>query len=150
MHQTQQSRGQGAEFDQSVRPDLGGVLYVLYDGMNGLSKIGCTRRDGGRQRAIMGAHGSVLINVVNARVLDRRSAETQCHRHFKDWRTNGEWFKADLVDIITYIGMEVDWEEISYESPARMMLYHMACKRGDVKAAKHTLVCAIPDWPQTS
>lgn len=149
MHHAQQLLSQAAGPELIIPPERGGVLYVLHDGMNGLTKIGCTRGDGGRQRAIMGSHGSVLINVVNATVADRRGAESQCHRHFKDSRTNGEWFKADLTDIITYIGTQVDWDEISYESQARMMRYLMACKLGDVKAAKNALVCTIPQWPGT-
>lgn len=115
---------------------LGGYLYVLYDGITKMSKIGCTRDSGKRQRAIMGGHGSVLINVVNAEVADRRSAEAQCHKHFKDYRTNGEWFNADLKDIIEYIHMEVAWESIEFENMGRMTQYIVACRNGDLRAAK--------------
>ena len=127
--------------------DLAGYLYILHDGMTGLTKIGCTRAGtGARQRAIIGAHGSALVNVVNAKVANRRAAELQCHAFFATSRTNGEWFNADLGDIITYVGAEVDWHEISFESQARMTRYMMACRAGDVKAAKLALTCKIPSW----
>lgn len=41
-----------------------GVLYVLHDGVTGLSKIGCTAGEGRRQRSQTASHGMVLVMAV--------------------------------------------------------------------------------------
>lgn len=125
---------------------LEGYLYVLYDGVSKLSKIGCTRNNGRRQRAIMGAHGSVLANILNAKVADCRAAEAQCHKHFQEFRRNGEWFNVDLKTITEYVGQEIEWAEIDMEHVGRLAQYIAACELGDMKAAKHAL-CG-PNFPQ--
>lgn len=100
----------------SPRDRLSGYVYVLFDGMTGLSKIGHTKTAGHRQRAQMGGHGSALVNVVNAKMADCLAAEAKCHEHFAPYRTNGEWFSAKLEDIIQYVHAELDWLEIDYEN----------------------------------
>jgi hypothetical protein len=122
-----------------------GYIYVIHDGVSQLSKIGCTSSDGQRQRAIMGAHGSVLMHVLYAQVSDMRAAEAQCHRYFASTRQNGEWFAAELEDIIAFIGREVDWERMSMESMARMGSYLLACRKGDMTAARFALTG--PNFP---
>jgi len=122
-----------------ARPRLEGYLYLLHDGMTGLSKIGCTKTAGSRQKAIMGAHSNVLVNVLNAKVADYRAAETQCHRHFQAFRTNGEWFSAPLQSIIEYMHGQVDWLELDFESPGRVMNYLVFCRLGDMRRAKEVL-----------
>jgi hypothetical protein len=87
----------------------------------------------------MGAHGSILVNVVNAKVADRRAVEAQCHNRFRADRVNGEWFKTSLEEITTYIHAEVEWQEIDFENMARMAQYIVACQAGDLKQAKHAL-----------
>jgi hypothetical protein len=123
----------------TARPRLEGYLYLLHDGMTGLSKIGCTKTDGNRQKAIMGAHSNVLVNVLNAKVADYRAAETQCHRHFQAFRTNGEWFNVRLEDIIEYIHGKLEWLELDFESPGRVMNYLLFCRLGDMRRAKEVL-----------
>jgi hypothetical protein len=122
-----------------------GYIYVLFDGVTKQAKIGCTKNDGQRQRAIMGAHSNVLANVLNARVNDMFAAETQCHRHFAAFRKNGEWFDAELEDIINYIAQEVEWEALSLENMARMAQYIVACRLGDMEMAKFALTG--PNFP---
>lgn len=122
-----------------------GFLYVLHDGVLKLSKFGCTTDDGQRQRAITGAHGSVLMHVLSAQVNDMRAAEAQCHQYFSSSRRNGDWFEAEVEDIIAYVGREVDWERLSVESERRMGLYNLACGKGDMTAAQ--LALAGPNWP---
>lgn len=116
-----------------------GVIYVLHDGVTGLSKIGCTSGSGTRQRSQMASHGSVLVNLLNAKVGDMRAAEAQCHERFKSHRRNGEWFAAPIEEIMTYIATEIDWLEIEKENDARLIAYMIACSTGDMKAAKTAL-----------
>lgn len=122
-----------------------GYIYVIHDGVSKLSKIGCTASDGQRQRAIMGGHGSVLMHVLFAQVGDMRAAEAQCHKYFAASRRNGEWFDAELEDIIAYVGREVDWERMSMESLGRMGRYILACQKGDMTAARFALTG--PNFP---
>lgn len=122
-----------------------GYIYVLYDGVTKQAKIGCTKNEGQRQRAIMGAHSNVLANVLNAKVNDMFAAEKQCHQHFAASRKNGEWFSADLEDIINYIAREVDWEALSMENLARMTQYIVACRLGDMEMARFALTG--PNFP---
>jgi hypothetical protein len=129
-----------AERVPSPKDQLEGYVYVLFNGVTRLSKIGCTREKGARQRAIMGAHENVLVNALNVKVSDYRATEAKCHKHFQEFRTNGEWFSADVQDIINYIASEVDWLELDHENPARMTQYILACRQGDMKAAKRALV----------
>lgn len=122
-------------------PDrLTGYVYVLFDGMTGLSKIGHTKTTGRRQRAQMGGHGSALINVVNAKVADCLAAEAKCHKHFSQYRTNGEWFSAKLEDILQYVDAELDWLEIDYENQAKLEQYILHCQAGNRDAAKVVLM----------
>jgi hypothetical protein len=116
-----------------------GAIYVLHDGVTGLSKIGCTSGTGRRQRSQMASHGTVLVNLVNAKVADMRAAEAQCHEHFKEYRRNGEWFAAPIDKILRYIAGEIDWQEIDRENDARLVQYFAACRLGDMKAAKAAL-----------
>lgn len=119
----------------------GGYIYVLYDGQSKLCKIGCTkseRRD--RQRAIIGAHGGVLVNVLNAKVTDRRAAEAQCHKRFAANRTNGEWFEVELTEVVDYIHKEIEWSEIDFENLARMVQYIVGMQNGDLDLARSALV----------
>lgn len=122
-------------------PDrLTGYVYVLFDGMTGLSKIGHTKTEGHRQRAQMGGHGSVLVNAVNAKVPDCLAAEAKCHEYFVQYRTNGEWFSAKLEDILQYIHAELDWLEIDYENQARLVQYILHCQSGNREEAKAALM----------
>nr|WP_274609995.1 GIY-YIG nuclease family protein [Pseudomonas sp. TH39(2020)] len=122
-------------------PDrLTGYVYVLFDGMTGLSKIGHTKSTGHRQRAQMGGHGSALVNVVNAKVADCLAAETKCHEHFARYRTNGEWFSAKLEDIMQYVDAELDWLEIDYENEAKLEQYILHCQSGNREEAKAVLM----------
>ena len=116
-----------------------GAIYVLHDGVTGLSKIGCTSGAGQRQRSQMASHGTVLVNLLNATVADMRAAEAQCHEHFKAYRRNGEWFDAPITEILQYIAGEIEWQEIDRENDARLMQYFAACRLGDMKAAKAAL-----------
>jgi hypothetical protein len=122
-----------------------GAIYVLHDGVTGLSKIGCTSGTGRRQRSQMASHGTVLVNLLNATVVDMRAAEGQCHEHFKAHRRNGEWFDAPIMDILHYIAVEVEWQEIDRENDARLVQYFAACRLGDMRAAKAAL--AAPNHP---
>ncbi|WP_416425184.1 GIY-YIG nuclease family protein [Pseudomonas sp. App30] len=122
-------------------PDrLIGYVYVLFDGMTGLSKIGHTKGRGNRQRAQMGSHGSILANVVNAKVADCLAAEAKCHEHFAQCRTNGEWFSAKLEDIVQYVHTELDWLEIDYENQRTLGQYILHCQSGDRAEAKAVLM----------
>ena len=116
-----------------------GAIYVLHDGVTGLSKIGYTSGTGRRQRSQMASHGTVLVNLLNATVADMRAAEAQCHEHFKAHRRNGEWFDAPFTDILHYIAVEIEWQEIDRENDARLVQYFAACRLGDMKAAKAAL-----------
>jgi len=81
-----------------------GFVYLLYDESSKLTKIGCTTKEGGtRQKAIMGAHPTVLVNVMTHQVDDCFLAESQCHKHFSNHRKNGEWFDAPIEDIKNYL-----------------------------------------------
>lgn len=122
-----------------------GAIYVLHDGVTGLSKIGCTRSAGRRQRSQMASHGHVLVNLLNATVADMRAAEAQCHEHFKAHRRNGEWFDAPIMDILHYIAVEIEWQEIDRENDARLVQYFAAYRLGDMKAAKAALTA--PNHP---
>ncbi|VVM45553.1 hypothetical protein PS619_00514 [Pseudomonas fluorescens] len=122
-------------------PDrLIGHVYVLFDGMTGLSKIGHTKGKGNRQRALIGSHGSFLVNVVNAKVADCLTAEAKCHEHFARYRTNGEWFSAKLDDIVQYVHAELDWLEIDYENQAKLEQYILHCQSGDRAEAKAVMM----------
>jgi hypothetical protein len=116
-----------------------GYLYLLHDGITGLSKIGCTKTSGSRQKAIMGAHSNVLVNVLNLQVEDYRAAEAQCHRHFQAFRTNGEWFSVPLQSIVEYMHGQVDWLEIDFECPGRVVQYLFFCKQGNMAQARDVL-----------
>ncbi len=92
-----------------------GYVYVLFDAQTQLLKIGCTKNsNGARQKAIIGAHHSPLINVLNAKVEDRFASEAQCHKKFKHQRRSGEWFSTDLIDVIEYVHTDIDWCEIDF------------------------------------
>lgn len=81
-----------------------GFLYLLYDESSKLTKIGCTtKEDGTRQKAIMGAHPTVLLNVLTSWVDDCFLAESQCHKHFASHRRNGEWFDVPIENIKKYV-----------------------------------------------
>lgn len=81
-----------------------GFIYLLHDDASNLTKIGCTTKENGtRQRAIMGGHPTVLVNVLTVEVGDCFAAEAKCHKHFAKHRRNGEWFDAPLVTIEKYI-----------------------------------------------
>jgi T5orf172 domain len=116
-----------------------GYLYVLYDGFSGLSKIGCTRTTGTRQKSIMGGYGNVLANVLNAKVPDYRSAENQCHRHFQAFRKNGEWFNVQPDEVVKYIHGHLEWIELDFENPARFFQYMLFSRNGDMEKAKAAL-----------
>ena len=118
-----------------------GYIYVLYDGQTKLCKIGCTKsekRD--RQRAIISAHGVVLVNILNARVKDRRAAEAQCHKRFAENRRNGEWFEVEPIEVIDYIRNEIKWSEIDFENASKMLQYITGTQSGDLDSAPTTLV----------
>jgi hypothetical protein len=90
-----------------------GWLYVLHDGNAELCKIGCTASGTGkRQRALIGAHGVPLRNVLNAKVNDRFAAEKLCHEHFHDRRRNGEWFAVGPDEVVTFIRDHVNCIQI--------------------------------------
>ncbi|MFK3797158.1 GIY-YIG nuclease family protein [Pseudomonas sp. NPDC088444] len=121
-------------------PDrLIGYVYVLFDGMTGLCKIGHTKGAGGRQRVQISSHGSVLANVVNAKVPDCLAAEAKCHQHFSQYRENGEWFSAKLEDIAQYVRTELDWLEIDCEDPHWLEQYILHCQSGNRVEAKAAL-----------
>lgn len=117
-----------------------GYLYVIYDGFSGLAKIGRTKRVGRRQRAIMSSHGHVLVNILNAKVDDQFAVESQVHQHFKSERKGGEWFAADLSELVMYVHRCVDWIQLDMECPARVFQYLLAAKNGDYARAKAALV----------
>ncbi|SIT38778.1 conserved hypothetical protein [Paraburkholderia piptadeniae] len=87
----------------------------------------------------MGSHGSVLVKVVNAKVADCRATEAQCHAQFAQYRTNGEWFSADLEAIIRYTHMELDWMEIDYVNQARLGQSMLFCRASELAVAKAVL-----------
>ena len=117
-----------------------GILYVLYDGITMMSKIGCTsKKDGSRQQQIMSSNGNVLINVVNAEVHDHYKTETQIHQKFDHKRLNGEWFKVDLVELVTFIHDEIDWISIDFECLGRTTQYLSASKLEDVDMQRKSL-----------
>lgn len=116
-----------------------GCLYVLYDGATGMCKIGMTKRAGERQRSIMGGHGTTLVNVLNARVPDRFAAETKCHRHFRAYRQNGEWFYVSPVEIVSYIHEHIDWYSLAFENLARICQYIAASRMHNQHAARLAL-----------
>jgi len=90
-----------------------GWLYVLHDGHAQLCKIGCTSSGiGKRQRALIGAHGSPLRNVLNAKVEDRFAAEKLCHAYFHNRRRNGEWFAVEPEEVVAFIKGHVNCIEI--------------------------------------
>lgn len=90
-----------------------GWLYVLHDGNAALCKIGCTAsRAGERQRALIGAHGVPLRNVLNAKVSHRFAAEKLCHEHFQDRRRNGEWFAVEPDEVVAFIKESVSCIQI--------------------------------------
>lgn len=94
-----------------------GYVYLLYDAEHDLVKIGCTKSASrARQKSIMGAHPTLLVNVMNAKVADMFASEAQCHKHFNSERTSGEWFSADVRTVMEYVHDEVNWSEIDLES----------------------------------
>lgn len=98
-----------------MNADGSGYVYVLFDAETNLLKIGCTKNGNrSRQRAVMSAHPSPLVNVLNARIKDRFASEAQCHQKFKHERRSGEWFSTDLVEVIEYVHRDVDWCEIDF------------------------------------
>jgi hypothetical protein len=112
-----------------------GWIYVLYDGQTKLCKIGRTQTTGKRQQALMGAHAGVLVNVMNAEVDDCFAAEGQCHKFFQKNRKNGEWFEADLAEVILYIGEELGATKIDFENPARLAQYICASELDNIQMA---------------
>jgi hypothetical protein len=64
-----------SEKSRPPRDKRAGAIYVLHDGVTGLSKIGCTSGTGRRQRSQMASHGTVLVNLLNATIADMRAAE---------------------------------------------------------------------------
>lgn len=99
-----------------------GYVYVLLDADHSLVKIGCTKgADGKRQKSIMRAHPSNLVNILNVKVPDRFAAEAQCHRRFKPDRRSGEWFSASVIDVINYINDEVECLEMDFEHAGVVM-----------------------------
>lgn len=76
---------------------------------------------------------------MNAKVSDRFAAEKQCHRHFAETRRGGEWFEAELVDVVEYLHEQLDWLEIDFESPGRVMQYLLATRNGNQMLARATL-----------
>lgn len=124
-----------------------GIVYLLYDGMAKLSKIGCTtRQNGRRQQAIMGGHGAILVNVLNIKVADCFQAESQCHKHFAQHRRNGEWFAISYEDAITYMIENIDWQEIDLANQARLGKYLLAAKFGSYKLMHEAI--KGPDAPR--
>jgi hypothetical protein len=117
-----------------------GFVYLLYDGTTKLSKIGCTRHSNKkRQKSLMSAHGGILMNVLSVSVKDRRAAEAQCHEHFKEFRTNGEWFNADLKAIIDYMSTKLARTAIDIECSERLAQYIAACELSEINKAKSVL-----------
>jgi hypothetical protein len=80
-----------------------GYIYVLFDSATGFCKIGRTSSAGQRQRVQMSAHGALLSNVINAEVEDCHLEEIKCHKHFEEFRKNGEWFDVRPDAIVDYI-----------------------------------------------
>ena len=109
-----------------------GIVYLLYDGISELSKIGCTTRESGRrQQAIMGGHGAILVNVLNVKVEDCFGAEAQCHKHFSPRRRNGEWFAVAWDEAMSYIVEHIRWQTMNLENQARLGKYLHAAKFGN-------------------
>ena len=109
--------------------DLSGFIYVLYDGYSSYCKIGLTKTSGSRQKAVMGSYSRPLFHVLDASVSNRYEAETMCHRHFKEYRTNGEWFNVRLEDVIQFIHDHVEWDVLEFCCMASLGKYIVDCKR---------------------
>lgn len=123
-----------------------GIVYLLYDGVAKLSKIGCTtRQNGRRQQAIMGGHGAILVNVLNIKVADCFEAEAQCHKHFDQHRRNGEWFAVSYEDAMTYMLESIDWQEMDLANQARLGKYLLAANCGNYKLMRQAI--KGPDSP---
>jgi hypothetical protein len=50
-----------------------------------------------------------------------------------------------IMEILHYIAVEIEWQEIDRENDARLAQYFAACRLGDMKAAKEALTA--PNHP---
>ena len=54
---------------------------------------------------------------------DIKNQERLAHVHFKAFRSNGEWFKVKIEDLLTYFVNEVNWSRMDIVSPTLLLNY---------------------------
>lgn len=117
-----------------------GFVYVLFDGLSGLCKIGHTKSSGRRQRSQMSSHGHPLVNLVNAKVANCAAAELKCHEHFAAQHAHGEWFTASPEEILQFITSTLEVLSLDYEPQETLTPYLYHCRAGNRAEAQSALM----------
>lgn len=93
-----------------------GWVYALFDRKSGRCKIGGTKTDGAREKALAGAHSEKTERLARVRVPNWRETEKKAHERFADRRGNGEWFAVspkETVDFLTSLPEALETEIFS-------------------------------------
>ena len=115
-------------YTKSTAP-ISGIVYVLYDGSTERCKIGCSSKiDGTRQKQVNGSYSFPLLRLADFHVSDIKNQEKLAHVHFKAFRSNGEWFKVKIEDLLTYFVNEVNWSRMDIVSPTLLLNYTAAIR----------------------
>lgn len=84
------------------------VVYAL-EMSNDTVKIGISSQIDLRVRQVENASGMDILNVYKTGELPHELAiaiEAEAHKHFADFRLNGEFFKVDFVDAVNFLWVQ--------------------------------------------
>lgn len=80
------------------------LVYVIYNEVTGLTKIGVTANITTRKGSLQNACGVELkVVYTTLRMYNALKIERKIHDRFDKYRRIGEWFKIDYYDAIDYI-----------------------------------------------
>jgi hypothetical protein len=93
----------GRTFEEWMKSGIENYIYVIYNPLNGLYKIGMTGDFLTRYNNLMNGSGCIfdIIIVLELGYIDKRAGfiEAMLHEYYDDKRIIGEWFKLNVKDI---------------------------------------------------
>lgn len=91
------------------------IVYVMYNAIAGLTKIGITADIRQRRSNIISCSGcDIEILYYTKPLTNAQALEKDILHHFKDYKTYGEWVNADPTDVVSFVKKEDEKLKGSY------------------------------------
>lgn len=78
-------------------------IYLMFNGRNGLHKIGKSRKPTARERTLQGEDPATVL--VHSYEAESGDDERAWHAHFQGKRVRGEWFNLTAEDVSQFVRM---------------------------------------------